>query len=427
MRHALTALGLLVGISACASPGMPPGGPTVSSFPRVIASRPDTNARNTVPGKVLLRYDDVIGEQFNGGPLSRGVIISPWDGEPRVEWRRTGMTIRPRGDWRANTAYRITVLPGVGDLRNQPSPFGYSLVFSTGDTIPTATVRGVAFDWAQARPLAKATIRAVDLNDSSLVYVTVADSVGRFELETMQAGTYMVIAIDEKTINRALDPREAFDTVRVILRDSARVELYAFVHDTMPARISELRPADSVTIAITLDKPLRPGVPLRPEFARVVSQDSTVLQVLRLVTPDDERVERARADSVARAAGDTTRPREPVPPAAGPPRRTLDPRRRTDTLPVIPPPVSARPKLNSEILVKLGTPLVPGTSYRVTLDQLQNLLGISAPTSRVLPVPRAPAPDSTRRSGDRPPGTPPATPPDSTPRPAPPAPPVRRP
>ncbi|MDZ7631162.1 MAG: hypothetical protein U5K74_07390 [Gemmatimonadaceae bacterium] len=63
MRHALTAVGLLAVVVACASQGMPPGGPTVSSFPRVIATRPDTNALNVKPGKVLIRYDDVIGEQ----------------------------------------------------------------------------------------------------------------------------------------------------------------------------------------------------------------------------------------------------------------------------------------------------------------------------------------------------------------------------
>ena len=136
MRHALTVTGVLALAAACASPGLPPGGPTVSAFPRVIATLPDTNALNAKPNKVLVRYDDVIGEQANGADLSRSVLISPWDGEPRVEWRRTGMTIRPKGDWRANTAYTITILPGITDFRNKPSTFGYELRFSTGASIP---------------------------------------------------------------------------------------------------------------------------------------------------------------------------------------------------------------------------------------------------------------------------------------------------
>ena len=276
MRHAFTAIAVLVLASACASPGLPPGGPTISSFPRVIATLPDSNAVNVKPNKVLVRYDDVIGEQIGGQPLSRVVLLSPWDGEPKVEWRRTGMTISPRKGWRANTAYTITILPGVNDLKGTPSPYGYVLRFSTGATIPKAVLRGVAFDWVANRALPKATIQAINTTDTTLVHVTVADSTGRYELSTLPAGTYIVRAIDEKTANRALDLREAWDTATVSITDSARADLYVFVHDTMPARISELRLNDSVTISLQFDKPLKPGVAIPVSAVRVVNADSSV-------------------------------------------------------------------------------------------------------------------------------------------------------
>ncbi|HYW50907.1 MAG TPA: Ig-like domain-containing protein [Gemmatimonadaceae bacterium] len=403
MRHALTLVGVLALAAACASPGLPPGGPTVSSFPRVIATLPDSNAVNVKPDKVLLRYDDVIGEQANGGELSRNVLISPWDGEPRVEWRRTGMTIRPRDRWRTNTAYTITVLPGIGDLRGTPSPFGYVLKFSTGATIPKTVLRGVAFDWAGNRALPKATVQAIDVRDTTLVYVTVSDSGGRFELGAMPPGRYLVRAIDERSPNRQLDAREPWDSATVTIADSARAELYVFVHDTIPARIAELRQNDSVTIAIVMDKPLRPGVPIPATSARVVAADSSAVPVASVATEAEDRVQRERADSIARTADTTARrPADEL----GLPRRTIDPTRRRDTVAVVPPAIPTRPPPTTELLIRLGAPLRAGTTYRVTLTGVRNLLDIEGTSTRLLIIPRAAASDSTAR-----PGSPTARPP----------------
>ena len=420
MRHAFTAIAVLALASACASPGLPPGGPTISSFPRVIATLPDSNAVNVKPNKVLVRYDDVIGEQIGGQPLSRVVLLSPWDGEPNVDWRRTGMTISPRKGWRANTAYTITILPGVNDLKGTPSPYGYVLRFSTGATIPKAVLRGVAFDWVANRALPKATIQAISTTDTTLVHVTVADSTGRYELSTLPAGTYLVRAIDEKTPNRALDLREAWDTATVSISDSARADVYVFVHDTMPPRISELRLNDSVTISLQFDKPLKPGVAIPVSAVRVVNADSSVVEIESVMTLAEERVVQARADSVKQAADTTLRPGV-EPPVA---RRTIDPTRRRDSVISAPPPEPQKASPATELVVKLRAPLLPATTYRVTVSGVRNLLDREGTSTRLLIVPRPAPPDSTRRtppvsrdSTTRPP-VPPMRP-DSTRRPPP--------
>lgn len=427
MRHALTLVGACVIAASCAAPGMPPGGPTVSSFPRVIATLPDTGAVNAKPNKVLLRYDDVIGEQANGQDLNKSVLISPWDGEPRVEWKRTGMTVRPKNGWRANTAYTITILPGVSDFKGKPSPFGYVMRFSTGPTIPKTMVRGVAFDWAQSRAVPRATIQAIDVRDTTVIYVAAADSTGRYELGAMPPGVYRVRAIDEQSPNRTLDAREAWDTATVTITDSARADLYMFVHDTLPVRIAELRSNDSVTINITVDKPLKPGVAIPVTAARIVLSDSTVIDVVSVMTGEQDRVARATADSILRSR-DTTAARLVDPNA--PPRRTIDPTRRRDTLPVLPPPVSARPAPTTDLVIKVATPLKPGSTYRVTLTGLRNLMDVAGTASRLLIIPKPTPIDSSRNAprGGRAPAprdstrvVPPGTPPDSTVRPAPPA------
>ena len=430
MRHALTVIAACAIITACASPGMPPGGPSVSSFPRVIATLPETSAVNVKPGKVLIRYDDVIGEQSNGTDLSRSVLISPWDGEPSVDWKRTGMTIRAKKGWRANTAYTITILPGIADFKGKASPFGYVMRFSTGPTIPKTAMRGVAFDWVQARPIPKATILAVDAKDTTLVYLTVADSTGRYELGAVPPGTYLIRAIDEKQANRTLEPREPWDSATVTLTDSTRADLYLFVHDTIAPRFGEIRSSDSVTISIMLDKPLKPGVAIPVANARVVTSDSTVVPVLSLRSAEEDRVENTRLDSLARLK-DTTKVK-PADPNA-PPKRTIDPTRRRDTLATLPIPVAARKPPATELVLKLGAALKPGSTYRVSISGLRNLLGNEGTGSRLLIIPKAIPVDTTKtpRPGTARPGGSPGTPPrDSTKGAAPvkpPAPPARPP
>ena len=396
MRLALTAIAVLALAAACASPGMPPGGPTVSAFPRVIASLPETSAVNARPNKVLLRYDDVIGEQANGGDLYKSVLISPWDGgEPQVDWKRTGMTIRPRKGWRTNTAYTITVLPGITDFRGKASPFGYEFRFSTGPTIPKTVVRGVTFDWVQARAIPRTTVQAIDPKDTTLVWLTVSDSTGRYEFGSMPAGTYVIRAIDEKSPNRSLDPREPWDTATVTVTDSARADLYVFIHDTLPVRVSELRTSDSLTITLTLDKPLMPGVEIPVSAARIVLSDSSVLQVASVMTAAQDRVEREKADSISRLKDTTAAAaarRDTIP------RRTIDPTRRRDTSQVLPPLVAKRAAPATELVVRMTTPLKPGSTYRVTLTGLRNLLGVSGTATRVLIIPKAVPIDSTRNA-----------------------------
>lgn len=372
----LVALATLVAGAACANIGMPPGGPTRTEPPKVTATTPDSGAVNVTGDRVVFEFDAIVNDR----DLENLVLISPRDGAPRIRWRRNRIEVRPRDDFRPNTAYSVTLLPGATDLNNNVDRVGKTVVFSTGPTMPRLNITGRAFDWVAGRPAPGALIEAIRLPDS-IPYVGVADSTGRFTVGPLDDATYLVRAMIDVNKNRAVDASEPWDTARVVVQGGSPVlEMLAAMRDTMPPRLLTATPSDSLTITASFDRALNPGQPLATIF-RLQHQDSTQLRIVRVTAPN--------ADTVPVAPADTA--------------RRVDPRvaaleaRATGVAAERP----SRPSPATEVTIRLDslTPLRVGPSYRLTAVGARGLTGLSRSSDRVFTLPR---PDST--------GTPPAPP-----------------
>jgi hypothetical protein len=385
MRRALIAIAL----AACASQAFPPGGPEDPDPPSLIGVVPDSGAVNVATDReVVFRFDEVVNERPSGVANLRDlVLISPRQGEPRVDWSRSSIGVRARGDWRESTVYTVTLLPGLQDLRSNVRRQPSTVVFSTGPTLPDTRLTGAVFDWVAGRPAAGAIVEAI--TPDSVVYVGAADSVGRFTLAHLPAGTYRVRGFADPNRNRELDPREPFDTAMVRLTDTASLDLYAFVHDSAGPRIESVAVRDSLTVRATFDKALAPGQSLDTSQVRLVRADSTPVRVM---SASLTRPEVVQPPDTARRAGAVPLPR----PAAD----------TTDTTGVRAPPRPRRVPPPSQITLQVFPPLEPATTYVLTIRDVQNLLGIPATTRRTFTSARRVAPPA---AGDTTP--PPAAPP----------------
>ena len=388
MRRALIVLCL----AACASPGFPPGGPDDPDPPALLGIRPDSGAVNVARDlRVRFQFNEVVNERPSGANELEGLIlISPREGEPRVDWERSAIEVRSRRDWRPNTVYTVTLLPGLQDLRGNVRRQASTVVFSTGGSLPNTRMSGVIYDWVAGRAASGAIVEA--LTPDSVVYVGASDSVGRFSLAHLPPNTYRVRGFVDPNRNRGFDPREAFDTAVVNLTDTASLELYAFVHDSTGPFIESVTPRDSLTVRITFDKALAPGQTVDTSQIHLVRADSTPVPVLSV------RLTRVEAQAAA-DTGDTAaaRPAVPIPPAA---------QDTTDTAAVAVPRPARQPP-PTQITIEVFPPLEQATTYVLTVNGVRNLLGIPAnsrrtfTTGRRLPPPGAPA-DTVR-----PPSTPP--------------------
>jgi hypothetical protein len=428
MRHRRL-LGSLLAVAACASPGMPPGGPPDAELPVLVRMLPDSNAVNVRVPAVVLRFNEVVSERSSAtaaagrGPTTPGaaasmgggsagaaglaglLVLSPSDGRDEVIWRREALELRPRRGFRPNTAYRVTLLPGLADLRGNRVTEPFSFVFSTGGAIPTGVISGVVFDWTTGKPAANALVEVFIAPDSSFRWSARADSLGQFRIGELTPGTYELRTWVDANNDRRVSFREISDTAQVTLADTASRELYAYVRDTVPARLEAVELLDSTAIRFRVDRGIVADWDGRS--AELVGADSAVIALGGPFVPSVvyDSLARARAqaarDSAAAAAADsvaasqppdtgrveTTRP-EPRDSAdrAAPEAVDAD----TSAAEGLPRPVFRRSVPVTQWTAPLAAPLAPGT-YLFRIREARGLNGRSVEAQREIRVTAPPA------------------------------------
>ena len=452
-RAAVALAGLALALAvACAKIEPPPGGPPDTKAPILVSITPESLSVNPeFHGDVNFIFSEVVSEGgspsqgYGTGDLEKLVLLSPTNKVPVVQWHRSRIAVRPREGWMPNRVYRVQLLPGVSDIRNNKGVKGGLVTFTTGAPVPDYTLRGTAYDWSTSQAIRGGLIEAV-LEPDSLVYKGTTDSSGTYTFGPLPLGTYLVYVGLDQNRNGRIDPREAFDSVRVE-PDSGKVpEIFAFIHDTTPPRLTPPTIQDSVTVNLTFTQKLDPYMTYDSTAVRVLElPDSTPLPVLRVMTAAEfdslSRARAAKADSARKpppdtlgkvpAHGDSAKPAKPdtlknAPPDTGKaaPAPKLDKGKPGGAKPAgpivpIPAPVPgapgaripgaldqapgavgaqrpavklSRPPLSDRLVVRLGDPVKPGTHYLVEANDIKNVTGILGSPKAGFEVPKRPKP-----------------------------------
>jgi hypothetical protein len=362
-------------LQACASPGMPPGGPPDTAAPQIIAIIPDSGSVGVKPKEVVFRFDEVVAERpASVTTLADLFLISPRDGVPDVSWHRDAIAVKPPHGWRANTPYTVILMRGLADIRGNVRNTGVTTFFSTGPSIPRTRISGQVFDWVTGAPAAGALVESFVQPDSIHPYVALVDAGGAFVLEHLPPARYGVRAYLDRNKNMGIDPSEPWDSVSVNVSDSARIELLLFVHDTVPPRLALIAPVDSQTLRVTFDKPLDPAQTLTAANFAVIGPDSVPVPIAS-ANPEPR-------DTIGKTA-------PPVVRAPPPPRAGVTPRVDTTAAPRR---VMSRPTAISTAIIKLQHPLKPKVPYRVRAIGIRGLLGRVGNSERPFTPPAPPAP-----------------------------------
>jgi hypothetical protein len=379
---------------ACASPGMPPGGPPDVAAPQIVSIVPDSGTVGVKPKEVVFHFDEVVSQRPpSTTTLADLFLISPRDGVPSVSWHRDAISVKPAHGWRNNTPYSVVLLRGLADIRGNVRNTGATTFFSTGPTVPATRISGQVFDWVAGTPAVGALVESFVPPDSLHPFVALVDSSGAFTLDHLPPARYTVRAYIDRNKNLAIEPSEPWDSVTLNLTDSVQKELLVFTHDTVPPRIRDVEVVDSLRLRVTFDKPIDPTQTISAANFTLTAPDSTRIPI----------------ESAGPAPKDTTprvTPAEARLPAARAPAGRAPTRAAADTV-AVPKRVMSRPSPISSVIIKLQHPLVPKTVYRVRAIGIRGLTGRTGDSERGYTSPAPVSPPVTKPTATPMPATPP--------------------
>ncbi|MBW3655900.1 MAG: Ig-like domain-containing protein, partial [Gemmatimonadetes bacterium] len=294
MRLARAAV--LLGLAACANVQAPPGGPEDKLAPRLLATRPDTNAAlQGWTGPVVFVFDEELAEQG----VEDAVSLSPVRGRVAVDKEGDQIVVRPRAGWERGQIYQAEVAAGIKDRFGNARTEPIRLVFSTGPAIPDTRASGAVVERITGSPGQQTRVDAVRVRDS-LTYTTRTDSAGRFEFRQVPEGEYRVIAYRDANRNGRPDPFEARDTARLTFAtgQAPTARLATLLPDTTPPVVRSATLTEG-WVEVRTDDYLDPEQPLSPAQVAVVGPDSVPVPIaeVRVGAPPAARPDSADADA----------------------------------------------------------------------------------------------------------------------------------
>ncbi len=223
-------LTLVVLMGACAEIATPTGGPKDTEGPTVLEQRPAQAAVNVEPDKIVVTYNEfiTIKDAFN-----QVLISPPLANDPEYIVRGRRLEIRLFDTLQKNRTYRFYLGEAVRDLNESNVVQQQEIVFSTGPTIDSLTLKGSiqdAFDASAAEGMMVLLHAGVDLNvlrDQPPTYATRTDKNGAFAFTYLAHGTYTLSALEDANFNYRYDlPNEriAFRTEVLKLRSDTVLE-----------------------------------------------------------------------------------------------------------------------------------------------------------------------------------------------------------
>ena len=201
---------VVIGFYACASTGMPDGGPYDETPPKFVRATPEPNATNNKRSKISIEFDEYIKLD----KPSEKVIISPPQKEaPEVKVSGRRVLVEFFDTLQENTTYTIDFGDAIVD-NNEDNPLGnFAYAFSTGESIDTMEVSGTVLNAQDLEPVKGIQVGLhKDLHDSAFtklpfVRISHTDSRGHFTIRGVAPGTYRIYALMDGNQNYLFDSK----------------------------------------------------------------------------------------------------------------------------------------------------------------------------------------------------------------------------
>lgn len=194
----------------CAGQVPPPGGPPDTVPPTVIRTLPDTNSLrvDTTLDYVELEFSEYVERRS----VEESIFISPYVGELDFDWSGKEVRVHFSEPMKTGRTYVVNVGTDVLDLRaRNRMASGFTLAFSTGDSIDRGAMSGTVFDdkpegiMIFAYQLAGINPEVLDPSSTKPDYIMQTGKDGVFRISNVAYGKYRVIAVRDEYRNYLYD------------------------------------------------------------------------------------------------------------------------------------------------------------------------------------------------------------------------------
>lgn len=227
-------LGMMMFSHSCANTTTPPTGGPKDTIPPVITELyPLPGATNVERHgtKLVLNFNEYVTIK---DPKSL-FLSPPMEKAPKYKLKGKGVVITFEDDLDSNRTYTLDVTNAIGD-NNEGNIFpGYTLVFSTGDSIDSMVVTGIVQDCNTLQPVKGTTVMLYKDAADSAVFLKRPDAAiktdewGFFCLRNIQDTVYRMYAVFDENNNNKYDP----ESEKIAFIDTA-IRPVTVVNDSLP-------------------------------------------------------------------------------------------------------------------------------------------------------------------------------------------------
>lgn len=249
---------------SCANIVRPDGGPKDIMPPKVQSAEPPNKSVNFKDNKIVLNFDELIDLK---NPTQ--ILVSPLSKKPpEVKIKGKSIILTFKDTLRNNTTYTVNFGESLRDYNEDNILRNYEYSFSTGPQLDTLSLTGkvmTATNNSDSKGILAALYEST-AHDSLFqtqapLYITRTNEKGSFAFNNIKAGSYKLMAIDDKNANYFFDrPDEsiAFLGKNITLPDSLKKPyvLRMFSEGQEAAKVADRRNREYGKIEVYFTKPI---------------------------------------------------------------------------------------------------------------------------------------------------------------------------
>ena len=194
------ATAMMLVAAACANIGTPEGGPRDYTPPRVVKTSPANGAVNFKGNKVEITFDEIVQIKDQQSK----VVVSPAQKEmPVIRNNGRKVTVEFRDTLKPNTTYVVDFTNAIEDNNEGNVLDGYSFAFSTGESIDSLQVSGMALRASDLEPMQHILVGLhSNLSDTAFAQIPLerisrTNDRGQFTLRNLKPGRYHIFALND--------------------------------------------------------------------------------------------------------------------------------------------------------------------------------------------------------------------------------------